>query len=346
MAYTTINKSSAYFDTVIYTGNGTVGRALTTGTFQPDFSWFKNRGTTESHVLIDAIRGASFNIASNSNRAETNVSDKVSAFTSTGVTLGSSAETNENNQPLVAWNWKANGAGATNEAGSINTIKTSASTTSGFSIITYTGNGSSGATIGHGLGVAPKVVIVKLTSGSGYDWGMYHASLGNTKNMRMNLTDAVATSTAFWNDTTPTSTLVSLGNNATVNTNSSTYVAYCFAEKQGFSKFGSYKGNGNADGTFVYTGFKPAFIMFKKSSGTDNWRIIDNKRLGYNPNNAFLFPNITQAESNLTRIDLVSNGFKLRTTDAGDNANGQTYIYMAFAEEPLVGTNNIPATAR
>jgi len=348
MAYSTIPKSSDYFNSTIYTGNGTASTALTTGTFQPDFCWFKNRGTVEGHVLINAIRGASYNLASNSTAAETNVPDKVSAFTSTGVTLGGSAETNENNEPLVAWSWKANGSGSANGDGSISST-VSVDTTSGFSIIQYTGNGSSGATIGHGLGVVPKVVIVKLTSGSGYDWGVYHASLGNTKNLRLNLTDAEATSTAFWNDTTPSSSLVTLGNNATVNGSGSTYIAYCFAEKQGYSKFGSYVGNGFANGTFVYTGFKPAFVMSKYASGggTGSWHMYDNKRKGYNTENDYVQANTTSTENSDTdQVDLLSNGFKWRANGSETNTNGGTMIYMAFAEAPLVGSNNVPANAR
>ena len=345
MAYSTIPKSSDYFNSTIYTGNGTASTALTTGTFQPDFCWFKNRGTVEGHVLINAIRGASYNLASNSTAAETNVPDKVSAFTSTGVTLGGSAETNENNEPLVAWSWKANGSGSANGDGSINST-VSVNTTSGFSIIQYTGNGSSGATIGHGLGVVPKVVIVKLTSGSGYDWGVYHASLGNTKNLRLNLTDAEATSTAFWNDTTPSSSLVTLGNNATVNGSGSTYIAYCFAEKQGFSKFGSYVGNGNADGTFIYTGFKPALFLLKESNGTNSWQIFDNKRPGYNLTDKYLKPNENAAEvSGNNQIDILSNGVKLKSSNTGNNGSGQNFIYMAFGQ-PIVSTNGDIATAR
>ena len=344
MAYATINKPSAYFSNKLYTGNG--GTQSITGVgHQPDMTWIKQRNGTPDHYLFDAVRAVRNYITPNlTTQQQANVSS-LTAFNSNGFTLGSTAAVNANNGTFASWNWKANGSGSSNTAGDI-AATVSVNTTSGFSIVKWTGVSSyTRATIGHGLGKVPKMIMVKNLSNGGTDWGVYHASLGNTKNMRLNLNDAVATSSAFWDNTSPTSTLFTTGNNAIVN-GGNPCIAYCFADIQGFSKIGSYVGNGNADGTFVYTGFKPAFVMFKKSSGTDNWRIIDNKRLGYNPNNAFLFPNITQAESNLTRIDLVSNGFKLRTTDAGDNGNGQTYIYMAFAEAPLVGTNNIPATAR
>jgi hypothetical protein len=342
MAYTTINKSSEYFNTVTYSGNGST-QSITGVGFQPDWVWIKTRNTTGQHEVFDAVRGATKYIVTNDLDPENTVATSLTSFDSDGFSLSSQPAVNNGSNTFVSWNWLGGGTGVSNTDGSI-TSTVSASTTSGFSIIQYTGNGSSGATIGHGLGVVPKVVIVKLTSGSGYDWGVYHASLGNTKNMRLNLTDSVATSTAFWNDTTPSSSLVTLGNNATVNGSGSTYIAYCFAEKKGYSKFGSYTGNGNADGTFVYTGFKPAFVLFKPSSAIENWQIHDNKRPSYNPCDN-IAPNNSSAEATTNDfVDLVSNGFKLRS--ATYSASGVTYIYMAFAENPLVGTNNIPATAR
>ena len=346
MAYTTIDKPSDYFVTKLYNGSGST-QSITGLDFQPDWVWLKRRSSARGHTVYDAPRGATYGVYPDLTSGQSVGSSALTAFNSDGFSLGADDRVSGSGHTYVSWNWKANGAGATNEAGSINTIKTSASTTSGFSIITYTGNGSSGATIAHGLGVAPKVVIVKLTSGAGYDWGMYHASLGNTKNMRMNLTDAVATSTAFWNDTTPTSTLVSLGNNATVNANSSTYVAYCFAEVKGYSKMNSYIGTGNADGAFIYTGFKPAWIMIKKTSASGtNWFLFDSKRLGYNVANYYLSANTTLADRTAPFLDILSNGFKLRTTETDVNASGATYIYQAFAEEPFVSSTGIPATAR
>ena len=244
---------------------------LTTGTFQPDFCWFKNRGTAENSVLINAINGASFNLSSNLNRAETDVSAKVSAFTSTGVTLGSNAETNENSQPLVAWNWKA-GTSFTNDAsgtgiGSIDSAG-SVSTTSGFSIVKWTGTGATG-TIAHGLGAVPRMIIVKSLANT-TTWMCQHASIGNAKEIYLNNTSAAGNSTA-WNSTTPTSTVFSVTGGAGDGVNASgDYIAYCFSNVKGFSKMGSYVGNGNADGPFIYTGFKPAWIMTKQING--GWR--------------------------------------------------------------------------
>jgi len=349
MAYTTINKSTDYFNTLLYTGNKTASTTISGVGFQSDFTWIKSRTTAEHHHLFDVVRGGGNRLYSNLTNEQSYVATTLTSWTSDGFVTGTDDGTNANGQNFASWNWKANGVGSSNTDGSINTTYTSANTTSGFSIVKYTGNGSSGATIGHGLGVVPKVVIVKLTSGSGYDWGVYHASLGNTKNLRLNLTDAEATSTAFWNDTTPSSSLVTLGNNATVNGSGSTYIAYCFAEKQGYSKFGSYVGNGNADGTFVYTGFKPAFVMSKYASGggTGSWHMYDNKRKGYNTENDYVQANTTSTENSDTdQVDLLSNGFKWRANGSETNTNGGTMIYMAIAEAPLVGSNNVPANAR
>jgi hypothetical protein len=348
MAYTTIDKPTDYFNTKLYTGNGSSGTALTTGTFQPDFCWFKNRGTAENSVLINAINGASFNLSSNLNRAETDVSAKVSAFTSTGVTLGSNAETNENSQPLVAWNWKA-GTSFTNDAsgtgiGSIDSAG-SVSTTSGFSIVKWTGTGATG-TIAHGLGAVPRMIIVKSLANT-TTWMCQHASIGNAKEIYLNNTSAAGNSTA-WNSTTPTSTVFSVTGGAGDGVNASgDYIAYCFSNVKGFSKMGSYVGNGNADGPFIYTGFKPAWIMIKSATTAESWMLFDNKRLGFNPDNDYLLANAVDVEpADEEVLDIVSNGFKPRVTAGTLNTSGQTYIYMAFAEEPLVTSTGIPATAR
>ena len=220
----------------------------------------------------------------------------------------------------------------------------SPNSTSLFSIVSYTGTGSN-ATVGHGLGVVPSMIIVKSRSTTDW-WITYHKSVGATKYVPLNFNNAAATNSAIWNDTEPTSSVFSIGTNGGTNGSSNNYIAYCFAEKKGYSKFGSYTGNGNADGAFVYTGFKPAFIMFKRTNGTGNWQLIDNKRLGYNVENRTFYPNSDVAEQDEDDADILSNGFKLRGTGTDGNGNNDTYIYMAFAEEPLVGTNNIPATAR
>ena len=349
MAYTTIDKSTDYFNTKLYTGTGASSQAQTGVGFKPDFVWIKSRSSSEGHVFTDIVRGVTKYLISNTTSAQVTNTDTLKSFDSDGYTIGPAGVTGGNGVTFASMNWKANGQGSSNTAGSINTTYTSANTTAGFSIIQYTGNGSSGATIGHGLGVVPKVVIVKLTSGAGYDWGVYHASLGNTKNMRLNLTDTVATSSAFWNDTTPSSSLVTLGNNATVNGSGSTYIAYCFSEIQGFSKIGNYTGNGNngsGSAPMIYTGFKPGFIILKRTDSADNWFIFDNKRKGYNAENDYLYANLTNGEGSTDILDIVSSGFKLRTTDSGMNAGGGSYIYIAFADNPFVTSTGVPTPAR
>jgi hypothetical protein len=337
-----INKPSEYFNTLIYTGNDTDGRAITGVGFQPDWVWFKGRTVASDNEVYDAVRGAAKHIATNLTAAEATNSNRLQSFDSDGFTLGNSTSVNKIYN-YVAWNWRANGSGVSNTDGDI-TSTVSANTTSGFSIVKWTGTGSDG-TIGHGLGVAPKMVIVKSLANT-TAWMVYHASLGNAQEIYLNSSSGSGASTA-WNSTTPTDAVISLDGGAGNGVNASgDYIAYVFEEKKSFSKFGSYTGNGNADGTFVYTGFKPALLIRKRTDASNDWYINDNKRAGYNPQNDYLFPNSTQTESALQRFDFLSNGFKIRTTDGGDNASGGTYIYMAFAENPLVGTNNIPATAR
>jgi hypothetical protein len=347
MAYTTINKPSEYFNTVTYSGNGST-QSITGVGFQPDWVWIKKRNDTAFHQLFDVVRGATKGIFSNSTNAEAVDAGNLQSFDSDGFTSGSFNGTNGSGGTYVAWNWLAGGTGVSNTDGSI-TSTVSASTTSGFSIVTYTGNGTGGATIGHGLSSAPAWVIIKNRTSGTFDWLVYHKALGATKYMALNQTDASTTSAIGWNNTEPSSSVVTLGTANAVNTNLSNYVAYCFAEKKGFSKFGSYTGNGSTDGTFVYTGFKPAFVIIKNTSIIASWTILDNKRSPFNSADDVLRPNSNSAEAVDTTYadtDFLSNGFKLRTDDAWFNTNGETFIYMAFAEEPLVGTNNIPATAR
>jgi|5_EtaG_2_1085323.scaffolds.fasta_scaffold10858_1 hypothetical protein len=348
MAYTTINKSTDYFNTKLYSGNDTNGHAITGVGFQPDWTWIKCRTHTEDHNLYDAVRGAQKSLVPNSTQVEGDYSTVLQSFNTDGFTVGTSGWVNDNGKTYASWNWKANGAGSANTDGSINSTATSANTTTGFSIVKYTGNQTSGATVGHGLGAVPKMIIVKNLNDT-ENWVVYHASLGNTKRLSLNLTEEETTDSAVWNNTTPTSSVFSLGNSDKSNNVNIPYIAYCFAEKKGYSKFGSYVGNGNADGTFVYTGFKPAFVMVKRSSGTDNWMITDNKRSSSGGNNAIdrrILPNLSNAEyTNTSPMDILSNGFKHRDGDDINNASGSTYIYMAFGQS-IVGSNNIPATAR
>ena len=348
MAYTTINKSTDYFNTKLYTGTGSENVISGVG-HQPDWTWIKNRGTTDWHRLLDAVRGATKEIYSNATDGESTLAQSLKSFNTDGFTLGTLAEVNTSSENYASWNWKAGGGqGSSNTDGSINTTYTSVNTTAGFSISTYTGNGSAGATVGHGLGVTPNIVIIKRRSSS-EAWAFWSSSLaGNTSYLRLNATDAVGTASDLFNSTTPSNSLVTLGTGGFSNTNTETYVMYCFAEKTGYSKFGSYTGNGNADGTFVYTGFKPAWVLVKNSQqGGDHWYIWDNKRPGYNQIQKYLGPsrNNAEADSSSYAIDMVSNGFKIRSSTGAINNNGETIVYMAFGQS-LVGSNNVPATAR
>jgi len=341
-----INKPDEYFNTELYTGNGTTGHAITGVGFQPDWVWIKNRGSAGDHALHDAIRGATNRLKSNTTDAEATVLEGVQSFDSDGFTLGNAGNYNGSSGTYVSWNWLANGTGSSNTDGSI-TSTVSASTVSGFSIVSYTGNATAGATIGHGLGVVPKVIFYKNRDQVG-DWSVYTEMVGNDRKLQLNLTSA-STASAHYNSTTPTSSVFTVGSSERTNGSGDSIIAYCFAEKKGFSKFGSYTGNGNANGAFVYTGFKPAFIMVKRSDSTSNWGMWDTKRNTFNVSNSIQRADTSDAEVTLSPnndIDILSNSFKVRSTTGLLNTSGGTYIYMAFAENPLVGTNNIPATAR
>jgi hypothetical protein len=344
MAYTTIDKPDDYFNTVLYTGNG--GTQSITGVgFAPDWVWTKNRSTADSHELYDTVRGATKRLISHSTAAE-NTETYFSSFDSDGFTLTGNGNSNGNGNNIVAWNWLANGAGVSNTAGSI-TSTVSANTTSGFSIVSWTASGSGTPTIGHGLGAVPSMIIMKPKSLGSSNWSVYHAALGNATTIRLNNSSADFSS-YFWNSTTPSSTVFTIGTDYDTNQSGATMIAYCFAEKQGYSKFGSYTGNGSADGTFVYTGFKPAFLIVKESSSAgNNWQIGDNKRNGYNVIAPRLEASTSDSEyTNLSWVDFVSNGFKIRSSDGAFNTSGNTYIYMAFAENPFVTSTSIPTTAR
>jgi hypothetical protein len=344
MAFITFQPND-YFNTKLFTGTGS-SNAVTGVGFRPDWLWIKNRSTTSSHIVQDVVRGATKQVYPDLNNAEVTGSDGVSSFDSDGFTVGTGASFNGNGNNIVAWNWLAGGSqGSSNTDGSINTTYTSANTTSGFSISTYTGTGSN-ATIGHGLGVAPKVVLVKRTNTTG-NWTMYHIGSGATKYLYLNQTAAEASASSIWNDTAPTSSVFSVGTDGEVNASGSTYVAYCFASVKGFSKFGVYYGDASADGPFIYTGFKPGLIILKRAGNAgNNWNMIDSKRSPSNDVDKILFPSSTDAEVTTTVADINSTGFKIRLTSSGWNHNQDKFIYMAFAEEPLVSSNNVPATAR
>ena len=358
MAYTTINKSTDYFNTKLYSGDGQSTHAITGVGFQPDLVWIKKRSGTGSHNLVDAVRGVQKAIEPNSTGAQGTYSNNLSAFGADGFTVGSGSLTNDNGYTFASWNWKANGAGSANTDGSINTTATSVNTTAGCSISTYSGTGSA-ATIGHGLGTVPQVMIVKNTYQAEH-WIVYHhgiddvASGGSNapqdKYIRLNDTGSRA-DFPMWNDTAPTASVFSVGTSSSVNQAGGTFVAYCFAEKPGFSKFGSVKGNGSDDGPFIYTGFKPAFYMHKIYNGsTGQWLMFDNKRNESNVVNKFLKTDANEAEGTsgtANKVDFLSNGIKIRENNGDlNNSTSTNYLYMAFAEAPLVGTNNIPATAK
>ena len=345
MAYSTIPKGSLYMNTKLYAGNGNA-RSITGVGFQPDWVWIKNRTIGANHALFDVIRGATKVLNSNATTAEATEAQMLTAFGSDGFSVGTDSTVNDNGSNIVSWNWKANGAGSANTDGSINST-VSANTTSGFSIVSYTGTGSN-ATVGHGLGAVPKIIFVKTRSTSNI-WAVYHVGIGNTKYMQLNEPDTPTTNNTYWNNTTPTSSVFSVGTASGVNGSGVTNIAYCFADVKGFSKISSYTGNASTDGTFVYCGFKPSFIFTKATATGEGWQIYDNKRLGVNATEKVLYPNTSSSESTLAGgVDFLSNGFKWRTADGGVNSS-QLYIYMAFAENPFVatsGTNAVPVTAR
>jgi len=347
MAYSTIPKGSLYMNTKLYTGNGTTDTPQTGVGFQPDWTWIKGRSVAFDNNVFDAVRGPTKRLITNSTNGETTANEMIKSFNSDGFTLGNDDGVNKNSDTFVAWNWKAGtGQGSSNTDGSINTTYTSVNTTSGFSINQYTGTGAT-ATVGHGLGVAPDFMIIKKYSASGTQWTIYHKQLGPTKHILFT-TGAEVTQANYWNDTAPTNLVWTMGNQGEINGSGTTNICYAFAEKKGYSKFGSYIGNGDTDGTFVYTGFLPEFIMIKRASATEDWEIVDNKRLGYNVANYDLRPNTNMAEANYTPMDILSNGFKFRSANASINSGG-TYIYMAFAKNPFVavsGSTAVPVTAR
>jgi hypothetical protein len=333
---------SKYFNATTYTGNGSSQSIVNSGAMQPDLVWVKNRSTISNHDLVDSVRGATKVIESDLTAAEFTEAGNVNAFNSNGFTVGSVARVNGNGNSLVAWQWKANGAGVSNTDGSI-TSTVSANPTAGFSIVTWSGNATSGATIGHGLGSAPKMIIAKVrNSGGTYNWYVYHESLGSTSVIYLDLTLARDTGSTIWGSTTPTSSVFSVGSNTGINGSGLNFVAYCFAEVPSFSKMGSYVGNGSTDGPFVYTGFRPAFVLMKASSAVEQWSMWDSSRLGYNPYQAFLAAQSSSAEDATPSgansnggPDFLSNGFKMRSNGGSSNTNGATYIYMAFAENPF-----------
>ena len=335
---TSTTQANDYMNVVLWTGDGTSTRSITGVGFQPDWVWIKSRNNAITHRLSDAVRGANKVLYSNLTNAEdTNDNNGyTSSFDSDGFTLTAGATnsnaTNASTYTYVAWNWKANGAGSSNTAGTI-TSTVSANTTSGFSIVTYTGTAAN-ATVGHGLGVAPKMIITKRRTTFTSSWGVWHTSIAATEYLLLNSTAAKATATNAWNSTAPSSTVVSLGDASFCNGSVDGYVMYCFAPVAGYSAFGSYVANGSTDGVFVFCGFRPRFFLIKDTTSANDWLIYDTARNPYNLAGLELLPNSSGAEATGNRFDILSNGFKIRGSGGAHNTNGNTYIYAAFAETP------------
>jgi hypothetical protein len=348
LATPSITDGSAYFNSVLFTGNSGTAFSVTGVGFQPDFVWGKPRSYADNHRLMDVVRGSTKQLISNSSGAEFTQAQGITSFDSDGFTVGTHNGLNNGTNTYVGWCWLAdNTTGSSNEDGSINTTATSVNTTAGFSISKYTGTGAN-ATVGHGLGVAPQMIIIKNLADAD-SWVVYHEDVGATKGLTLDTTATPTTASTFFNNTAPTSSVFSIGSGGRTNGSSDAMIAYCFAEVEGYSSFGSYTGNGSTDGTFIYTGFKPAYVLMKKTSAVDYWIVYDSARDPDNFVNKRIYVNTSGAEdphSSNDHVDFVSNGFKQRSAGTRLNASGGSYIYMAFAENPFGGDGAAPATAR
>ena len=347
--YTTIDDPSAYFQTTLYTGNGSTNAITNSGNsdLQPDWVWIKKRSATENHALYDSVRGTTKTLYSNLNEAEYTEATSLTAFGSDGFTLGADGIVNANTGTYVSWNWKmGTTSGITTGGASVTPSGYSFSATAGQSVITWTGTGSN-LTVPHGLGTALGTMFVKCRSHTG-DWVFFHKTMGGAYGMELPSTSAKQNTTAWFNSTAPDADKFTIGTNGNVNTSGRSYVAYCFADVQGYSKFGSYTGNGNVSGTFIYTGHKSSYLMIKRTDSDGQWRIWDNKRNTFNPANTNLQANENGADytDNAVAVDFLANGIKTRNTEAEINASGGTYVYMSFAENPFVTSTGVPTTAR
>jgi len=357
MAYTNIDDPSAHFQVTLYTGDGNDNRQVTNdgnSDLKPDWVWYKDRTQGESHAAFDSTRGATKRLQPNNSNDESTETATLKSFTTDGFTVGTSSSVNNGSNPdqYVAWQWKANGGTTSSNSDGDITSTVQANTTAGFSIMTYSGTTGDVHTIGHGLGVTPQVWIVKQRSGNGEfkDWFFWHHQMAasNIVDNRVMFLNSAGNPDTYTGINALTTSTIRVKSSTTAQ-NGDTFVAYAFAEKQGYSKFGKYVGNGNANGAFVYTGFKPAWIMLKITSGTTaGWYIWDTKRETYNPNNQYLNAVEADAEQSASTfdIDFLSNGFKLRNSNAGLNGSANSYIYMAFAENPFTTSTGIPTTAR
>ena len=355
MAYTTIDDPEAYFQVKTYTGTGSSNALTLDGDtdMQPDMVWIKSRSHARIHTITDAVRGVTEEIYPDLADAEDTQAEGLTAFGSDGFTVGTHINYNNDTYTYVAWCWKANGSGSSNSNGSI-TSTVSASTDAGFSIVSWSGSGAN-ATIGHGLGAEPKIIFLKIRT-AGNNWQVYNKSIGSGNALYLNTTDASESNTG-WQSTDATSSVFSVSDGTAVNGSGASLIAYCFADVQGFSKVGSYVGNGSSsDGTFVYTGFRPAFVLTKGSSAAGlNWLLMDNKRhsvapasggTNFNVIDRQLMPNLSNADDTNENIDFLSNGFKWYRDGGDSNYDGRTYVYMAFAEAPFVNSNGVPCNAR
>ena len=351
MAYTDIDRPTDYFRTKLYTGNGADGQVITydeSENMTPNFVWIKERNATSAHKLIDSVRGADKAMSADQTEAERTHQYLADFNDANGFTIGTTdGGTNQNNNTFASWNWKA-GTSFSNDAsgtgiGSIDSAG-SVSTDAGFSIVSYTGTGSAG-TVKHGLSTTPSTIIHKRRDAES-GWVVWHKSIG-TNILELNETGAAQSGSSYINGTVPTSSVFSINTSGDINADSGTYIAYCFNNVQGYSKFGSYLGNGNADGTFIYTGFKTAFLIVKNTTEAGNgWQIFDNKRDTFNVATSTLFANLNNAEGTDTSFDVLSNGIKMRQGFGSKNKADNVYIYMAFAEQPFVTSTGVPATAR
>ena len=352
MAYTTIDDPTEYFETKLYTGNstGSTQQAITGLDFSPNMVWIKPRSDAEKHSIADTVRGATKTIHPHNTEAEETSAGHMVSFDSNGYTVGvDNYSWNKNGSTYASWNWKA-GTSFTNDASAtgIGNIDSTGSvnTDAGFSVISYTGDANADNTVAHGLGSVPKMIILKNRSISS-NWMVYHASTGAQAPLFLNLTNAAGSGDPDRFKVVPTSSVFTPGTAQEGNGNGNSIIAYCFAEKQGYSKFGSYTGNDNADGTFVYTGFAPAWVMIKRTNSVNDWLILDTKRNPINPSNERILANTNAAASTAnTMVDFLSNGFKPRSTYGGINGDSDNFIYMAFAESPLVNSNGIPNNAQ
>ena len=339
-----------YFKTVLYTGNGST-QSITGVGFSPGLCWIKDRGSSAyDHQLYDPARGVTKAVASNTTDAESTNSNSLTSFDSDGFSLGSYARTNSNGDNKVAWNWRAGTTTGITTNGST-VITPSAYTfdqTAGFSAVKYTGNGNTTTKVAHGVGAAPKLLLIKNLDDGGDNWRVYHPGITNTTSLQLDNNGATSGGSDIFYDTDPDTVNFTLGNHVSVNNNGENYIAYCFAETQGFSRFGSYTGNSNSDGPFLYCGFKPALFVVKRyDTSGEYWNTLDSSRDPINPADLFIYWSENSGEGVKTqKIDFVSNGVKIRGTDGAFNASGGSYLYMALAEEPLVSSNEIAATAR